>query len=103
MWKEYWVWESQLLWQFLHPKPIHAITGRKSESMTGAFIPTLEKLSIMRCDLPRFIVVNLVIAVILKEFLGNRFTEPVDAPDLPQFRLINMYHSCTDSVVKETM
>ena len=31
-------------------------TVRKSESMTGAFIPTLEKLSIMRCDFPRTVI-----------------------------------------------
>ena len=31
------------------------------------------------------------------------FTEPQDAPNLPQFRLIDMYHSCTDPVVKDSI
>ena len=38
-----------------------------------------------------------------RENFGESFTEPVDAPDLPQFRLVDMYHSCTDPVVKETI
>lgn len=33
--------------------------------------------------------------------LGKHFTEPVGAPDLPQYRLVDMYMSCTDNHVKE--
>ena len=40
---------------------------------------------------------------LLKHFLGSRFAEPEDVPDLPQFRLVDTFHSCTDSVVKEAI
>ena len=32
--------------------------------------------------------------------LGEDFTEPVDAPDLSKYRLVEMYTSCTDEEVK---
>lgn len=36
-----------------------------------------------------------------KDFLQDGLTEPIDAPDMAQFRLFDMYHSSNDSVVKE--
>ena len=39
--------------------------------------------------------------MMFRKFLGKDFTEPKDAPDLPQFRLVDMYHSSTDPVVKD--
>ena len=38
-----------------------------------------------------------------RSFLGEDFTELQDAPDLPQFRVIDMYHSCTDTIVKDSI
>ncbi len=38
-----------------------------------------------------------------KNCLGNSFTEPSDAPDLPRFRLVDMYMSCTEEIVKESI
>ena len=35
--------------------------------------------------------------------MGNGFNEPWDASDLPQFRLVGMFHGSTDSSVKNTM
>ncbi len=35
--------------------------------------------------------------------LGNSFTEPPDAPDLPRFRLVDMFMSCTEEIVKESI
>lgn len=35
-----------------------------------------------------------------KQGLGNGFTEPIDAPDLSKFRLVEMFTSCTDEEVK---
>lgn len=32
----------------------------------------------------------------LREALGRHFTEPMGAPDLPQLRLVDMYHSSVD-------
>ena len=79
---------------------------RRSESMTEAFNPMLEQLRIMRCDFPRTLVYCRTFnncGTLYLYFLGSGFTEPEDAPDLPQFRLVDMSHSCTDSVVKETI
>ena len=37
----------------------------------------------------------------LRYCLGKQFTEPVDAPDLPEFRLVDMFHSSVDVEIKE--
>ena len=77
--------------------------------MVDAFIPMLEQLRILCCDFPRtFIYCHKFsdcsdLYLHFKDFLGNGFTEPEDAPDHPQFRLVEMYHSCTDPVVKESI
>ena len=41
--------------------------------------------------------------IFFRKKLGADFTEPVGAPDLPRFRLIDMYLSCTDKVVKDSI
>ena len=82
---------------------------RKSDSMVDTFVPMLEQLRILRCDFPRTLIYCRKFSdcgdlyLHFKDFLGNGFTEPEDAPDLPQFRLVEMYHSCTDPVVKESI
>ena len=38
-----------------------------------------------------------------KKNLGKEFVEPLDAADLPHFRLVDMYHSSTDPIVKESI
>ena len=84
-------------------------TVRKCDSPTEAFIPMLEKLKVLGCDFPRTLIYCRKfsdcgsIYLFFKSFLGNQFTQPQDAPDLPQYRLIDMYHSCTDTVVKESI
>jgi len=37
----------------------------------------------------------------LQYCLGRQFTESVGAPDLPEFRLLDMFHSSVDIVIKE--
>ena len=39
----------------------------------------------------------------LRDSLGRKFTEPVGAPDLPQFRLVDMFHSSIDVEIKESI
>ena len=39
----------------------------------------------------------------LRDSLGREFTEPVGAPDLPQFRLVDMFHSSIDVEIKESI
>ena len=38
-----------------------------------------------------------------KELLKEKFVFPIGAPDLPRFRLVDMYTSCTDPSIKETI
>ena len=38
-----------------------------------------------------------------KNCLGEQFTEPKDAPDMPKFRLVDMYHSCTDPDIQASI
>lgn len=35
--------------------------------------------------------------------LGKEFTEPISAPDLARFRLIDMFTACTDREVKDNI
>ena len=82
---------------------------RSFDSFTDAFCPLLEDLKRKRSLFPRTIVYcrrfidcgNLY--TFSRDSLGNSFTEPVDAPDLPQFRLVDMYLSCTDKSVKDSI
>ena len=41
------------------------------------------------------------IYLLLKRYLGMHFTVPPHAPDLPRYRLVDMYLSCTDQEVKD--
>lgn len=38
-----------------------------------------------------------------KESLKEKFVFPISAPDLPRFRLVDMYTSCTDPSIKDTI
>ncbi len=71
------------------------------------FLPVVDRLRNDRSNFPRTIVycrryedcANLYL--FFKDQLGAEFTEPPGAPDLPKFRLLDMYMSCTEQVVKE--
>ena len=41
------------------------------------------------------------IYLFFKGYLGTCFTNPPGAPDLPRFRLVDMYMSCTESTVRD--
>ena len=45
----------------------------------------------------------MIVEISMYFFVGEDFTVPQDAPDLPQFRVIDMYHSCTDTLVKDSI
>lgn len=57
----------------------------------------------MRVDFPKTIIygqsfsVCADIYIFLRGELGTNFTEPVHAPDVPSFRLVDMFTSVTDS------
>ena len=82
---------------------------RRCETLTDTFIPLLQRLQRERLIFPRTIIYCRRLSdcgdlyVFFRSFLCEDFTEPQDAPDLPQFRVIDMYHSCTDTIVKDSI
>lgn len=78
-----------------------------SEGFHEAFKALLEGLRRLRTDFPRTIIYCRKfrdcgeLYLFFRDNLGDSFTEPTDAPDLPQFRLVDMFHSCTDQSVKD--
>lgn len=76
-------------------------------STIGTFSPIVKELVKERHKLPCIIIncrriedcANLYL--FFKEQLGVNFTEPPGAPDLPKFRLVDMFTTCTESAVKE--
>ena len=76
-------------------------------SLDEALQPLVQGLKQLRTAYPKTIIYcrRLVdcgdVYLYFRDNLGVAFTEPTDAPDLPQFRLVDMYHSCTDPIVKE--
>ena len=41
--------------------------------------------------------------IFFRKKLGTEFTEPVSAPDHPKYRIIDLYLSCTDQVLKDNI
>ena len=76
-------------------------------TIPDTFHPILNRLCSDRSKFPRTIIYCrrfedcADLYVFFRDKLGADFTEPPGAPDLPRFRLIDMYMSCTDPVVKE--
>ena len=81
----------------------------RCETLTDTFIPSLQRLQKERLTFPYTIICCRRLSdcgdlyVFFRSFLGKDFSEPQDAPDLPQFRVIDMYHSCTDTIVKDSI
>lgn len=82
---------------------------RSFASFNEAFAGLLEGLRRKRKDFPQTIIycrklqICGEIYLYFRDRLGDEFVEPRDAPDLPQFRLVDMYHSRTDSTVKDSI
>ena len=76
------------------------------KSIIETFTPILERLMLERISSPKMIIfcnkIKLCSALydFFKSGLGEHFTDPIDAPDLSRFRLIEMYSSCTPEGVK---
>ena len=76
--------------------------------VTGeAFGPLLARLKKDRVSTPRTIVychsysMCADIYLYLLKNLGDEFTEPIDAPNVPKYRMVDMYTSVTDQPQKE--
>lgn len=88
-------------------KPNIMFAMRWHETVVEAFQPMLKQIEKDRVSFNRTIIYCRrfsdcgTLYMMFRQFLGQGFTEPVDAPDLPQFRLVDMYHSSTDPAVQE--
>ena len=71
------------------------------------FLPIAKRLHQERTQCPRIIIycnnyadcANLYL--FFKDYLGNYFTEPPSAPEMPRFRLVDMYLSYMEEAVKD--
>ena len=77
------------------------------DSLHDAFASLLEQIRKERASTPRTIIfcrtmddyANLYL--LFKQHLGQGFIEPMDAPDLSKYRLIDMFHRHTDPTVRQ--
>lgn len=79
---------------------------KKNEGIEMAFAPLLEELKTNRVNVERTIIFCRTydstgrIYRYFKYGLGKKFTQPIGAPNLPQFRLVDMFSACTRPDVK---
>ena len=79
----------------------------KFKSVAETFVPVVEKLKRERSAFPRMLIYGRSFDVCADVYihsqkeLGELFTEPPDAPNLPQFRLVEMFTSVTDPPQKD--
>ena len=89
------------------PNIMYAVSS--FESIPATFHPLLVQLNRERASFPRMIIYCrrfeecADLYMYFREALGPNFTVPSGAPDLTKFRLVDMYISCTDLNVKESI
>lgn len=77
------------------------------ESVANTFKPIIERLKLERTNMPRMIIYGRSFSVCADVFLyfksqlGENITEPIDAPDLAKFRLVDVFTSVTDQSQKD--
>ena len=69
----------------------------KFVSVEETLSPIIEKIKRERYSFPRMLIYGRTFD---REF-GEAFTEPLDAPNLPQFKLVEMFTSVTDTAQKD--
>ena len=80
---------------------------KKFVDLANTFEPMIQCLSELRTKMPRIIIycrrfeVCSDIFILFRDSLGSKFTEPPGSPDIPYFRLIDIYTSVTDQAIKE--
>ena len=76
------------------------------ESVEVSFKPLAERLKSDRTNIPQTIIYgrtfNICADIFMRE-LGESITEPIDAPDISTFRLVNVFTSVTDQHQKENI
>ena len=84
-------------------KPNIAYAVANFTDVPTTFEPLAEKLAVDKCSFPKTIIYGQTfskcgdIYSYLRHKLGQKFTVPDDAPDIPEFRLVDMFTSVTGS------
>ena len=90
-------------------KPNITYTVCEKMSIECTFAPVLEKIRESRCRMPRIIIFCrrceecAEIYLFFYSALRKEFTEPVGAPNLAMFRLVDMYTSVTRKPIKDSI
>ena len=76
----------------------------ESAAIEEVFIPVAKRLYEERLSYPRTFIYYRSYkdcsSVYLKSHPGKHYTEPAGVPDIPGFRMVDMYTSCTDEFIK---
>ena len=70
-------------------------------------MPLVDKLKDQQSNFPKTIIYCQKLSecgklyLLFKSFMGQHFTDPVDAPDMPEYRMVDMFHSSTDKEIKD--
>ena len=82
---------------------------KKGVSVNDIVIPLVAKLKVQRCKLPRVIIFcrrcedcSTLYQLFLSQ-LKKEFTEPIGAPNVSKFRLVDIYTSVTDKEVQDSI
>ena len=79
------------------------------KSIEDTFTPLLERLKKEKINMPRVLIYCRKfeecgdLYLLFQEKMGEYFTHPIGAPNLPRFRLVDMFTSVTDQEIKDTI
>ena len=88
---------------------IHYSVEKRGESMESTFSGLVQELRTKRLDMPRVIIFCRSyedvghLYTFMKTSLGQEFVEPIGAPNVARFRLVDMFTACTEKGVKDTI
>ncbi len=86
------------------PNTMYVVTHFSTVEET--FLPIAKRLLQEKSQCPRMIIYGRSygdcadLYILFRDYLGPFFTDPPGAPDLPRFRMVDMYMSCTEPAVK---
>ena len=77
-------------------------------TLEETFAPLVEEVHRMRMSMERVIIFchtlgdfGMIFFFLMRDRLGDEFSEPIRAPDRAQYRMVDMFTSCTHSDVKK--
>lgn len=79
---------------------------KSGKDLHDVFLPLMDQLKYKCENFPRTIIYCQKLSdcgrlYLLFRNLSQYFTQPTGAPDQPQYRLVDMFHSCTDAEIKD--